>query len=338
MIRLLENQEKIKSRPLYEHCFKEDTKEYIDFYYNHRIRENEVVVNQQDGEIVSALHLIPKVAIVGNVKTNITYIYAVSTWEKYRRKGYMKEIFQEVLKTMYDNMDIFTYLIPSSDENAEIYRKFGFEYVMDKYGMEKPEHRRKPSHSVMRRKAENSDLVKLSIFAQQAVYSRHAISLSKNLEYFRNIKKLVDIEGGTIDIFVNNKVIVGYRIIIDDEILEEVLDNSIQNLSWLSSERKPYVMARILNIRKNLRQFSFKDFKERSIKITDPVIKENNGYFQMKYHHGSVKLDKCDEKKIGKVDFDVTIGELGAHIFGYKQIPGFPQVCKEDSFFINDYV
>ena len=236
MIRLLENQEKIKSRPLYEHCFKEDTKEYIDYYYNHLIRENEVAVNEQDGEIVSAVHLIPKVVVAGNVKTNIIYLYAVGTWKKYRNHGYVKEIFQTVIKNMFDNMDIFTYLIPSSEENANIYRNFGFEYVMDKYAMEEPEHRRKPSHSVITRRAEDSDLVKLSIFAQQAVYSKHSVSVSKDLEYFRRLKRIIDIEGGTIDIFVNNKVIVGYRIIIEDDIFEEVLDNSIQSLSWLSKK------------------------------------------------------------------------------------------------------
>ena len=290
MIRLLENHEKVKIRSLYEHCFRDDTKEYIDYYFDNRIRENEVVVNEQEGEIVSAMHLIPKVVIAGNVKTNITY------------------------------------------------RKFGFEYVMDKREMEDPKHRKKPSHSVIRRKAENSDLVKLSIFAQQAVNSIYSISLSKDLEYFRKLKEVVEIEGGSIDIFVKNKVIVGYRIIIDDEVFEEVLDNSVQNLSWLGNGRTPYAMARILNIRKTLRQLSFKDFKERYIKIADPVIEENNGCFKMKYHHGSVKLEKCNEKEIDKVDFDVTIGELGAHIFGYKSIPGFPPVCRQDSFFINDYV
>ena len=41
MIRLLEGKEKIKSRPLYEECFLEDTKEYIDYYYNNRVSENE---------------------------------------------------------------------------------------------------------------------------------------------------------------------------------------------------------------------------------------------------------------------------------------------------------
>lgn len=338
MIRLLENQEKQKTRPLYEHCFKEDTKEYIDYYYNQLIRENEVMVNEQDGETVSAVHLIPKQVITGNVKTGIIYIYAVGTWEKYRNRGYITEIFQTIIKRMYDNMDTFTYLIPSSEENAEIYRKYGFEYVMDKYEIVEAEHRRKPSHSIITRKAENSDLVKLSIFAQQTVYNNHSVSLSKDVEYFRKIKKITEIEGGTIDIFVNNKVIVGYRIIIDNDIFEEVLDSSIQNLSWLGKKKKPYAMARIINIRKILRQFAFKDFKERKIKIKDLVIKENEGYFKMKYYHGSVKLEKCNKDNIGKVDFDVTIGELGAHIFGYKKIPGFPTVCREDSFFINDYV
>ena len=94
MVRLLENNEKTKIRDLYEHCFEEDTKEFVDYYFDKRIRENEVVVNEKDGEIVSAIHLIPKDAVVGNLKTNVTYIYAVATWEKYRKKGYIKEIFQ----------------------------------------------------------------------------------------------------------------------------------------------------------------------------------------------------------------------------------------------------
>ena len=336
MVRLLENNEKTKIRDLYEHCFEEDTKEFVDYYFDKRIRENEVVVNEKDGEIVSAIHLIPKDAVVGNLKTNVTYIYAVATWEKYRKKGYIKEILQDVISSMFLNMDVFTYLIPSSPENAEIYRKFGFEFVMDKREMIEKEHRRKPSHSVIRRKAEKSDLVKLSIFAQQAMDSNHRIALSKDLDYFKQMLELVEVENGEIELFIQKKVIVGYRIFIDGEILEEVLDSSLQTLSWQSDVRKPYAMARLINIRKTLRLLSFKDFKERTIRITDPILKENNGCFKMNFHHGSVKLDKIENQE--DVDFDVSIGELTAHIFGYKEIPNFPTVCKKDSFFINDYV
>jgi predicted acetyltransferase len=84
---------------------------------------------------------------------------------------------------------------------------------------------------------------------------------------------------------------------------------------------------------------NFKDFDQKYIKITDPVIEENNGCFHLNYHHGNVKLDKVDEKQLNiEPEFDITIGELTAHILGYKMIDGLPNVCKEDSFFINDYV
>ena len=45
-----------------------------------------------------------------------------------------------------------------------------------------------------------------------------------------------------------------------------------------------------------------------------------------------------NESLISDVEFDLTIGELTAHIFGYKIIEGLPLVCKKDSFFINDYL
>ena len=278
MIRLLESFEKLNIRPLYEHCFSEDGKEFTDYYFSKCLPHNEVVVNEQDGKIVSALHLIPKNLVVGSLKTNVMYIYAVGTFAGYRNKGYMHEIFNEVLKKMYENMDAFTYLIPSDENNAAIYERFGFNYVMDKFEITPTEHRRKATHSLILRKADNSDLVKLSIFAQSTAYNKYSVVVSKDVEYFKRIKELIDVEGGHIDIYVENKVIVGYRIWIDHEIFEEVLDSSIQSLSWESDVRKPYVMARIINIRKTLRMFEFKNIDEIVFKITDSILDENNGY------------------------------------------------------------
>lgn len=339
MIRLLENFEKQNIRPLYEHCFYEDGEEFTDYYFSKCLPHNEVMVKEVDDEIVSAVHLIPKNLVMGSLKTNIMYIYAVGTFQGYRNKGYIKEIFSEILKKMYENMDAFTYLIPSDETNASIYEKFGFQYVMDKFRIAPPEHRRKATHSLILRKADNSDLVKLSIFAQSTAYNKYSVVLSKDLEYFKRMKELIDVEGGHIDIYVENKVIVGYRIWIDDEIFEEVLDTGIQSLSWESDVRRPYLMARIINIRKTLRMFQFKNENEIVLKISDPVIEENNGYFVMSEHHGSVKLEKKTKDSIAKEpDFDIGIGEFTAHVFGYKPISGLPKVCRKDSFFINDYV
>lgn len=339
MIRYLENNEKKLIRPLYEHCFN-DSREYTDYYFEKRINDNIVVVNQMpDGEIVSAMHLIPKNAMIGSLKTHIAYIYAVGTYEQYRNKGYVRQMFSSVLKDMFADMETFTYLIPSNNDNAEIYRKLGFEYVMDKSDMRPADNRKKATHSLILRKAENSDLIRLAIFAQASMERDYSVTLTKSIEYFRKIKELIEIEGGQIDIYVENKVVVGYRIWIDNEIFEEVLDRSISAMSWLGNDKKPYVMARILNMRKTLRFLNFKSFREKILKVYDPIIEENSGYYQLIYRDGNVQLDKInqvDEKIVP--DVEVTIGELTAHVFGYKLIDGLPQICKSGSFMINDYV
>lgn len=338
MIRYLENQEKQNIRSLYEQCFK-DSREYNDYYFNKRVQKSFVAVNEVDGNIVSAMSIIPKSAVVGRLKKNIMYIYGVATDLLFRQQGKMKEMFNHVLKDMFNDMEAFTYLIPEGEVNAEIYRKLGFEYVMDKRGEKQLELRRKPTHSLICRKAENSDLIRLAIFAQSSTEREYKVTLSRDIDYFRNLKELIDIEGGQIEIFVENKVIVGYRVWLDDEIFEEVLDNSIKGMSWLDTETQPYAMARIINVRKTLRLLGVQGIGKKIIKITDPVIEANDGCFELNYEKGQIKLKKLDEAKMKKQpELEVTIGQLTAHIFGYEIIEGLPKVCEKDSFFINDYV
>lgn len=339
MIRYLENNEKQNIRLLYEHCFN-DGQPYTDYYFQQKLSENDVIINEtNENKIASAMHIVTKNAIVGTLKTKIKYIYGVGTFIQYRNKGYMREMFVRVLKDMFENMDAFTYLIPSNEANGEMYRKMGFEYVMDKFEIKPAEHRKKATHSLILRKAEHSDLIRIAIFAQSSMEKKYSVALVKDIEYFRKIEELIRIEGGHIEIYVENKVIVGYRIWIDGEIFEEVLDDSIQALSWLGSRSKPYAMARIINIRKTLRMLNFKNFDTKIIRVRDSVISENDGCFKITYNHGNTRVDKFDEAQLKEEPkFDLTIGEITAHIFGYKIIEGLPLVCQKDSFFINDYV
>lgn len=335
MVRYLEHNEKLNSRSLYEHCF-HDSKRYTDYYYEKCMPNNYVAVNEVDNQIVSAMHLVPKTAVIGKLITNIMYIYGVGTLNLYRQKGYMKETFCQVLKDMYMDMEPFTYLIPSGDKNAAIYRKLGFEFVMDKPNMKPEEIRKKPTHSLISRRADSSDLVRLAIFAKSINENNYKVTLVKDGDYFRHLTELAEIEGGHIDIYIENKVILGYRVWIDDEIFEEVLDPSIQTMAWNEQSGTPYAMARILNIRKTLRLLDFKGYGNVKIKVTDPVIEENNGCFEIFYSHGNVKMTKLPDDT--ECEHKVTIGELTAHVFGYRLIDGLPIVSKEPSFFINDYV
>ena len=338
MIRYLENNEKQNIRPLYEQIF-HDPIEYTNYYFDKCLDKNAVAVNEQEGEIVSSAHLIPKNAVVGTFKTTIWYIYGVCTLEHFRNQGRMKALFSKILNDMYQEMKAFTYLIPSDENNANIYRRLGFEFVMNKNGMKPWNHRRKATHSLILRRAEYSDLIRIAIFAQSSMEKKYRVTLAKDIDYFKRVMELIEIEGGRIEIYVENKVIVGYRIWIDDEIFEEMLDPSIQALSWLDAREKPYAMVRILNIRKTLRLLGCNDFETRILKISDPMIEENNGCFRLVCQHGTLKMDKIEENEIfTEPVIDLTIGELTAHIFGYKIIENLPLVCPKDSFFINDYV
>ena len=81
--------------------------------------------------------------------------------------------------------------------------------------------------------------------------SNHRIALSKDLDYFKQMLELVEVENGEIELFIQKKVIVGYRIFIDGEILEEVLDSSLQTLSWQSDVRKPTQWQDLLILEKH---------------------------------------------------------------------------------------
>ena len=333
MIRYLEKNEKLNIRSIYEQCF-QDSKEYTDYYMNNCLKNNFVAVDEEDGEIIGAVHLIPKTVTTGKLKTNVFYIYGVSTLEKYRRKGVMKSIFKYILSDMYEDMEAFTYLIPSDETNAMIYRKLGFEYVMDKELQKKEEARKKPSHSLILRKAEPSDFPRLAIFAESAIEERYDVSLTKNRDYLKKMNDLLEVEDGRIEIYVENKVVVGYRIVVDDEAIEEVLDNETQSMTWLLNEKKPYAMARIINLRKTLRLIGMRGVGQFVIEIEDSVLPGNNGRFKISYEHTNIKMEPTTEE----AEFHVTIGQLTQHVFGYKLIDGLPEVCMKHGFFINDYV
>ena len=335
MIRYLEQNEKQNIRELYEECFV-DSKALTDYYFENRLPNNFVAVNEKDGQLVSALHLVPKMSVIGKLKSRIMYIYGVGTRQYARNNGYMKELMNTVITDMYQDMEAFTYLIPTDQMNADFFKRFGFEYVMDKPHTKPMENWKKATHSLILRRADHSDLVRLSIFAQSNTENRYKVTLSKDADYFKELVGLIEIEGGEIEIYVENKVIMGYRVWIDNQIYEEVLDPSIQSMSYFENEGRPYLMARIMSVRKTMRLLGFTGNGTTIIRISDPCIEENNGTFRLTYHHGAVKLDRLDDDVMPEVD--VSIGELTAHIFGYAQIEGLPSVSEESTFFINDYI
>ena len=119
-------QDRIKSRPVYEAVFSDDTERFVDYYYQYKIRDNEILVIEEEGQIVSMLHLNPYTMIVNGYELNSNYIVAVATLEPYRHRGYMRALLEKALCDMASQEMPFTFLMPASES---IYAPFDFVWI-----------------------------------------------------------------------------------------------------------------------------------------------------------------------------------------------------------------
>ena len=127
-VRKLRIEEHIKTRKLWEEIFTEDTPEFLDYYYSVKTKDNEIYVIEDNGEIVSMLHLNPYEMRIKDKVYQTHYIVAVATKKNYRRRGLMKQLLEHVLQVMTERGEPFTFLMPAKEE---IYLPFGFTFVYE---------------------------------------------------------------------------------------------------------------------------------------------------------------------------------------------------------------
>ena len=92
ILRKLRREEHGKTRKLWEEVFKEDTLEFLDYYYSVKTAENEIYVIEEESAIRSMLHLNPYTMRIGEKIYQTHYIVAFATEETYRKRGYMAKL------------------------------------------------------------------------------------------------------------------------------------------------------------------------------------------------------------------------------------------------------
>lgn len=134
-MRYLTQSEKRNSRRLYECCFPEDTQKFVDYYYREKCRDNDILVMEDSGKIVSMVHANPfTVSFCKNV-AKVHYIVAVATDPTCRRLGYMRRLMQRILKDCRDRGEPFSFLMPA---NPAYYEPLGYRYWNSQYVWEIP--------------------------------------------------------------------------------------------------------------------------------------------------------------------------------------------------------
>lgn len=122
----LSAEEKRRSRELYRNVFSEDTEKFVDYYYEYKIRDNEILALEEDERLVSMLHLNPYTMIVNGYELKTNYIVAVATDKEYRHRGYMRMLLEKALRDMSARRMPFTFLMPASER---IYAPFDFVWI-----------------------------------------------------------------------------------------------------------------------------------------------------------------------------------------------------------------
>ena len=123
---LLTKEERQKTRTLYQTVFSEDSQKFVDFYYEYKIRDNQIYALWEDEQYVSMVHLNPYTMIVNGYEVSSNYIVAVATLKDYRHRGYMRLLLETALRQMAVDKMPFTFLMPASES---IYTPFDFVWI-----------------------------------------------------------------------------------------------------------------------------------------------------------------------------------------------------------------
>ena len=130
-IRLAEMKDTDALKSMWLNIF-EDSEKFVEWNFKYNYNPQNVVLCEEDGEIVSSLHLISyDVKIKGKIYKGI-YISAVATLEKVRGRGFASKALSFALDEIKRRGADVAFLVPAIDG---FYEKFGFSKVLEKEEM-----------------------------------------------------------------------------------------------------------------------------------------------------------------------------------------------------------
>lgn len=126
-IRLANKDDREKIIDIWNYCFR-DPKEYVDFYFENVYSNENTLVCENGGKILSSLQLNQYVINVRGVDFPVSYVVGVSTLPEFRGKGMMKRVMEEMFDEMKTRGQHLAILMPI---DTRLYRRFGFENCYD---------------------------------------------------------------------------------------------------------------------------------------------------------------------------------------------------------------
>lgn len=350
-IRYGNDKDKIKAEYIWKECFT-DSENEVRFYFDELYRkENFLLMEDGEKEIRASLHENPYEMIMNNEKLSSFYIIAVAVSPQYRGKGYMGELIRYSLRNAREKGLDFVFLSPI---NTEIYRRYGFGYMssLEKYSisMENIPFERIDRAYEIKKVSEEKNLYEDLIEIYKEKMKNSFAYLERDENYYRRALKEMENENGDIYIFYLENKAAGYISLYKREGSIEVRElfgfnkkviesmfafikthkeyypeliikapvNSNMNFyihdqTSMEKTEFPFIMGRIVNVENMLKRLHIEDI-ELKISVTDKVIEENNGVYEISVYGAVSKKDRIES------DIEIDISDLNHLIFGYFSI------------------
>ena len=348
-LRKLEQKEHSKTRNLWETVFSEDTKQFLDYYYFFKTRDNEIYAIEEDKAIRSMLQLNPYMLQVEEQQFRGNYIIAVATEEAYRSRGYMGMLLRKSMEEMYRRKEWFTFLMPAAEA---IYTPYDFRFIYNQRQAlieEIPEYGFLSEEKSLNRKldikdASIGDAAEMAVFFNQHFADRWQVYAVRNEAYYQTLLFEQQSENGGIKLMESDGELVGmFNYAREDglEIREPLYLNeyaeefkkavhAMQRDSGESvkvyapyeevGEEYPIIMARILYLPGLLSAMKVKEGEqmECSFAVLDTILTQNSRIWRI--WGGYDDSRKIYVQETEDSEGVLTIGALTSLLFGYKTI------------------
>lgn len=343
MIKELKGEECLALRSLWEEVFNEDSKEFTDYYFKEKVKNNHAFIIQIDPvrteDIVAMLHLAPYDMQIRSgqemITSQINYIIGVATKKPCRHNGFMGRLLNAALIDMFHRKQPFTFLMPAS---PKIYEPYQFVYIYDRIDYRIENFKQKAelrAASLTTDKWEitslrEDEIPQLKEFACSYLKENYDIYIRRDHAYYQTMMKELKVQNGAVYLIRNKGVkenITGYFFYTEEEgkpnIQEAVYDKSFHSIK--REGKKPIIMARIVHLQSMLALLRLKSEvnpEEKSIvitvKVTDPLITENNAVWQCDIGSTKAVVNKVCDKNAENTVCSITINEMTSWIFGYR--------------------
>lgn len=204
-IRYLGQKEKQSTRAMYEAIFPEDSREFVDYYYDWKTKENEILVMETDEKFCQVMmHLNPYTLWINGNLQEVPYIVAVATHPDCRRQGKMQQVMKRALKDMERKQIPFTFLLPA---DPAYYEGQGFVYfpcqkqtrnvtnLQSKWIACSSAVRGADSYGTWKR-AEEQDIPEMEDFANEVLKKQYHIFVKRDVCYYRRLLVETAVEHG----------------------------------------------------------------------------------------------------------------------------------------------